>query len=239
MPETDNSAGRLLTIFSRYRASYSPTGGLLQLWGTTLGADDEAETRRRAASVVDLLRQVRWQLEDLEEAAYVEMYDVIAPDLLRTLMLTRDASTQMGQGPSVEVPVEHLTSLKVLSTVLRSSGVVNVRVSDGVRADLRSRILEALDAARNDQDLGPRVRAAVVARLHDILRALDLIDTIGPEDALAAAERLGFVYHAVEEKSSGIVKAWKAARLTFRVFLVGGDTLQAIEAVKDVPELLP
>jgi hypothetical protein len=98
--------------------------------------------------------------------------------------------------------------------------------------------LESLDAARNDQDLPPRVRAAVVARLHDILRALDMIDTIGPEDALAAAERLGFVYHAVEEKSSGLVKAWKAATLTFRVFRVGGESLQAIEAIEDLPEIL-
>ncbi|WP_327635142.1 hypothetical protein OHB24_34835 [Kribbella sp. NBC_00482] len=238
MSDTDNSASRLHAIFTRYRENYSPTGGLLQLWLQTLGAADEDETRRRAASVVDLIRQVRWQLEDLEEDSYVEMYDVAAPALLRTLVLTRDSGTQMGQGPNVQVAPEHLTALKALSSVLRASGSVRARVTDQVRAGLRDRIVEALDAALKDTELAPPIRAAVVSRLHDILRALDMIDTVGPEDARAAAERLGFIYHASGQKSSGLTKAWQVAKLTFKVFLIGGDTLEAIEAVKDIPELL-
>jgi hypothetical protein len=239
MPDLDNPATRLHTIFSRYQEGYSPTGGLLILWGTVLGADGEHETRVRAASVVTLIGRVRAQLESLGEPAYLEMFDEIAPDLLDKLVLTREANAQMSD--SFTVGKQPLQILRSVGAIFTSSGISRYRIDDSARTDLRESLLAAIEAARTDLDLPARIRAEVVARLHEMLKALDLIDTIGPEDAMAAAERLDFLWnHTPEKEHTGAFRtAWEAAARVWAVVLYGAESAQAIETFSHISQILP
>lgn len=79
----------------------------------------------------------------------------------------------------------------------------------------------------------------MIARLHEILWALDHLDTVGPEEVIAAAERIGFLWEHLpqQQHSSAFKKAMQTAVVIWTAFIGVSDTAQGVETFHQVIEL--
>ena len=132
-----------------------------------------------------------------------------------------------------------LGTIDVLLSTIGSEGVVPE--DPGVVGDLRSDIESAIAEVRQDAVLPAEVKQVLVARLHDMLWALDHLEVAGPDGVKAAAERLAGAL-AINPEARKYPTTTKVTRLTGRawsVFTAGQKASGAIEGWSQVLEALP
>jgi hypothetical protein len=239
MGPTTNAAARLHAIFVRY-ASFregADTGSIMEVWRKTFEVSAYDEVRALLMQVVGLIGQVDRQLLGLEKPAFTKSYADVAPVLLSCVVLP-DAGTSLQLGSEhAKVYSEQLNTLELLATVLSDTNASSVAPTEEERIDFREQITGALEAVRDDQTLHPRIRQEVISRLHQILWALDHLDTVGPEQVIAAAEGIGFLWAYLPteaQQSSGFQKAQTVAVTLLGAFLGTAETIQALETFQQV-----
>jgi hypothetical protein len=234
---SSNPAARLHLIFSRYTGEYRADQRLELIWQRALGEVDVAATRIRLADVVGLISEVRRQLQTLDRPAYMEMFDDVSPRLLGTVLLTPQTQDNLA-GSYLQVSDTQLKVLATLGGILEDANAGLARVEDETRVAIRAAVLDALTAVRADSELPPDVKRAIIARLYDILWAMDHLETGGPEAAVAAAERLGFLWSRnAQHQTSAFKTAMQAAGTAWAAFLFSAESVQAIETFQQLFQL--
>ena len=237
-----NSAARLHAIFARYAShrTGADTGSIMEVWRKTFGDSDYEEVRTHLMQVIALMGLVAQQLQGLEKPAYAKSFADVGPVLLACTVLP-DVGTSTQLGPKhATVNTEQLNTLELLATVLGDNRGSTPEHTEDELTDFRNQIAGALEAVRADQTLHPRIRQEVISRLHQILWALDHLDTVGPEEVIAAAERIGFLWAYLPpeaQQSSGFQKARAAAVTVLGAFLGTAETLQALETFQQALNL--
>jgi hypothetical protein len=237
----NNPAARLHEIFSTYAShrAGAKTGSIVGVWDKTLGASEPVELRARLMQVIALVDQVGRQLQALEKPAYLKMYRDVAPVLLECLVLPDiGTSTQLGDDTAM-IYTEQLNALGALAAVLEDGGPDVPELSEDTLTSFREQLTAALDAIRADRSLPAPVRRSVIARLHEILWALDHLDTVGPEEVIAAAERIGFLWEHLpqDQRTPSFTKAMQTAAKIWATFIGASETVQAVETFHQVIEL--
>jgi hypothetical protein len=234
---SSNPAARLHAIFTRYAGEYHVEKTLESIWKSALGAGNPAATRQHLADVVGLIGDVRRQLQALDRPAYLEMFDDVSPRLLGTMVLNPQTQNNV-VGTYLQVSETQLKVLATLSGILEDANLGLARVEDETRETIRAAIADALRAVRAEDELPVDVKRAIIARLHDILWALDHLETGGPEAAVAAAERLGFLWSRNEQHQTSAFKtAMQAAGTAWAAFLFSAESVQAIETFQQLFQL--
>jgi len=237
-----NSASRLHAIFVRYvsHRTGADNGSIIEVWRETFGVSDYEEVRSLLMQVVGLIDQVARQLQGLEKPAYAKSYADVAPVLVSCAVLP-DIGTPVQLGSEhATVHAQQLNTLELLATVLNDNRGSTPEPTEEELTDFRGQIAEALEAIRADPTLHPRIRQEVISRLHQLLWALDHLDTVGPEEVIAAAERIGFLWAYLPpeaQQSSGFQKAHAAAVTLLGAFFGTAETFQAFETFQQVLEL--
>jgi len=240
-PTLDNPAGRLHALLSNFRARADPSKSLLSVWAEVLEADgaDLPLAQCEAASVLVDLRRV---VDELDRPEITEVVDQYYGSWAESLLLRRSPSNQTPSAGVDAVDLQALLALGMVSALLSLNFTdAQVPTSEQV-SSLRVQIQGALDALRDDQALSENLKVAMLARLTDLLWALDRLTIGGPEAVSAATERLLgalVMFQADPGKSTSLGLVMTVARFAWSAFTKAPQALEALEAWHKVAAALP
>jgi hypothetical protein len=241
----DNPAGRLHELLSRYRTVASNDASLPvhSVWMAVLDVD-ETELPAALCEVASLVSAIELEAFRTDRAELKNLLEHYRRAWTLPILSSDMHPRQMpGPGPGY-VDENALASLAVVSMLLESSS--QVRVPDPAQVEaLKQQIVAALDEVLRAQDLPGEIRMVVVARLHDIIWALDHLLVSGPDGVVAAIERLigAIVLQNPDpeeaEKSSTFGHVFHVIRFAWELFRKGPEISRAIEGWSNVVASLP
>jgi hypothetical protein len=242
MSKLNNPAGRLHELLIAFRDNASTSATINTTWCKALEVE--------ASDLLPMLGQVGSLLGEVREAVLrsgrkelAELHSQFAaawaiPIFTHGRNPSTDASNDLVDAGALVA----LGSLALNFELVAPDGSVpDKELEESVRDDLRE-LLEQLAA---DGDLPAPLRAAIAARVHDILWAMDHVKIVGPDGVAAAIERLVgqlaiFAADAPSTRSAGIFKrTMQAAARAWSAFRFAGEAQKAIEGWQKVFELLP
>jgi hypothetical protein len=224
-------------LLSRYQAVASSDVSLPvhNVWMAVLEID-EAELPTALCEVASLVTAIEFEAfrtdsEELKTALKQHRRAWTLP------ILSTDAHPRQNPGPGPSYVDEKALSALGLVSAYLSRLSSQVRVPDSAQIDaLKQQIAGALDEVLRAKDLPGEIRMILVARLHDIIWALDHLRISGPEGVAAAVERLiGAIFLAAPEeaakagKSSAFDHVVNVIRFAWGLFRKGPQVSGAIE----------
>lgn len=226
---SDNPAARLYALLA---ALYEEEGNVSvrNAWGEVLGVSGATAVNREIARVAALLPDIEREVRRVNDPHITQMYEHCVPFWQRAVLSTDRGWTTKSAGL---VDPGALASLGGMAALLSAHGLsVVVPSSDRVEA-LRQEVSEALAEVRHpDTPLPLEIRRLIVARLHDILWALDHITVTGAEGVQAATERFGsaLAIRGQTAGSGGVVqKVWSVVGRVWAAVAFPGEAVEAIE----------
>ncbi|GAA3515215.1 hypothetical protein [Georgenia daeguensis] len=234
----DNPAARLHALLTALQKQESAGRPIMDAWAAVLGAN-RASINEEMAGVAALLNDLKRVVERIDDPTTTQMYRHYMPEWSRSVL---SPGSSWGAGSNGLVDVGALATLGGLATLLSVMGSEGSIPDEQSVADLRESLESALAEVRADGGLPPEVRRLLVARLHDMLWAIDHLNVMGPEGVKAAAERLaGAVAVSSDLRRSGpvVTKVLEVAGRLWTAFTFPGQVGEAIEGWNQVKELLP
>lgn len=236
----DNAAARLHSLLA---AVNKPKTGrtvvtVATVWRSAIkwtGTDEEL-----VVCLCALLDEVHRTVDRLDDPMATRLYDQFLPSWLHSVLgpeasWTSDAGNLVDQGA--------LVALDVLADIVAGSRHVESELEPEAVAELREALTHALAAVRSEVELPSEVQQLLIARLHDILWALDHLAVTGSEGVLAATERLAGAMglnlpHASRDRP--VVRgALKVAGQVWSAFKLGRPTQEALKGWQELYAMLP
>lgn len=228
---TDNPAGRLYVLLDAAHQLESDSVAISTVWMKVLEVDEGGVSyalAEWAGLLADIARLVRRVDDPVVNDAMQHWGPVWADVLFLPARATSAGSTGL-------VDPGALSALGMVAGLLSQSAPEGLLPDDAALDELGTAILDALAAVRADTTLPAEVAVILVARLHDMLWAIDHLATVGAEGVTAAAERLagrfplpgdGQIRHPI------VAKVMAVAGMAWAVFKVGRDVPEALEGWK-------
>jgi hypothetical protein len=242
MSKLNNPAGRLHELLTEFKKHSGQDRQINGAWRLVLGVE-EADLLPELAQVAGLLNEVRTAVDRADRRELSDLYDQFG-DAWAVPIFThgRNPSADHSQGLVDAGALVALGSLAVTFEHLAPDGHIP---DEELEAVVRSNFAELLDELASDAALPVELRAAIAARVHDILWALDHVKIVGPDGVQAAVERLIgqlaiFTVDDPAARGSGIFqRTMQAASRAWTAFRAGGDVHMALEGWQKLSELLP
>jgi hypothetical protein len=220
----DNPAGRLHALLERL-SERDPNAPLISAWAHTLDVD-QAEVPFRLGAVGQLLPAVREAAESTGDRAWittVQQYheEWTAPIFPRRRGLNTVIS-ESRPSPSA------LVALGTLSSHLHAVRPEGMVPTDDELDNLKERLGTLTADVGQATDLPEEIKHLIVARLNDVLRAIQHVDIGGPEAVRMATETLlGAIF--VREPASARSSTFRRVAATLGIVWVAfssGPTIQ-------------
>jgi len=182
----DNPAGRLHSLLQRLREAEQGTS-LIEAWKTVLPASDE-EILERLAEVSGLLKDVQQRVKDSGSPGHTaqvrhycgEWETAIFPrERALTVAVQEFWPSELG-----------LVALQSAAEYLHQVAPEGRPLEDGELEELGNQVEELIEEVKAAVDLDDEVKQLIVARLRDVIRALDHVDVGGAKAVKLAAESL-------------------------------------------------
>jgi hypothetical protein len=242
MSKLNNPAGRLHELLSAFRDNAGPSQTINGAWCAALQVE-QSELLPRLGQVASLLDQVRIAVERSERKELREAHAQFANSWAVPIFgHGRNPSGDQSSGLVDQGALVALGSLAMVFELVAPDGQIpDEELGITVKADLNE-LLEELVA---DTELPGELRAAISARVHDILWAIDHVKIVGPDGVQAAIERLVgqlaiFTVEDAAPRNAGLFRrTMQVAAFAWSAFRNVGDTQQALEAWRSVFELMP
>lgn len=228
---TDNPAGRLYVLLDAAHRLESDSVAIRTVWAKVLEVD-EANVSYALAEWAGLLDDIARLVRRVDDPVVNDAIQHWGPVWANVLFLPSQA-TSVGSTGLVDAGA--LSTLGMVAGLLSQSAPEGVLPDDAALEGLTVAIVDALAAVKADTTLPAEVAAILVARLHDMLWAVDHLATVGAEGVTAAAERLagrfplpgdGQVRHPI------VAKVMAVAGMAWAVFKVGREVPEALEGWK-------
>lgn len=196
---------------------------------------DEDGVMFALGEVGGLLADLRRVVERLEDPGASDLLAHFGADWAN-VVFTPDR--KMGQGSSDLVAPGGLAALGVLSSLLTSTASEGTVVDLDHVVDLRDSLNATLQEVRADTEIPADIRAILVARLHDMLWAIDHLTTVGAQGVKAAAERLAGAMairpDPTDRQRPIVQKVLAAAGRAWTFFTLGPKAQQSLEGWNEV-----
>ncbi len=184
--------------------------------------------------VAGLLADIERLVDRIEDERITTLYEHYSPEWRRSVLMP-NGNWSAAKGELVDAGA--LASLGALSSLLSVLGSEGSAPDGETLGALRESLDEALGAVRGDQTLPPEIKRLLVARLHDMLWAIDHLNVMGPEGVKAAAERLAgavAVDPALRDHHPAVAKVLTVAGRIWSAFTFAGQVTEAIEGWETV-----
>ncbi|WP_409485032.1 hypothetical protein [Arsenicicoccus dermatophilus] len=190
----DNPARRLEAVLERY-AEVLPErrgSGYDAVWVETLQLDGSYAVTLAVAQAFSLIPEIAKALTITDDPANTRLFHLFASEWSKPFLPTNSGRDQVVGDAAVS---EHaMAALSSIASHLQDNLPEGPALEEMTVTDWREQILPLIEDLRDDAGLPPQDRALLIARLHDILWALDHVDVMGTEGVRAATERLAMAY---------------------------------------------
>lgn len=226
---SDNPAARLHVLLSAVHELEAGNVSVRSAWAKVLGTHPAA-VALEIARVASLIPEIEREVGRVDEPHITRLFQHYSPQWLRAVLYIDQAWSQKSEGL---VDPGALASLGGLAALLTAHGFQTTLPSDDRLDALRQEVADALAEVRHpDTPLPPDIRRLIVARLHDILWALDHLTVMGAEGVQAAAERFGasLATKGQGPETGGVVKKmWGVVGRVWAAVAFPGEAVDAIE----------
>ncbi|MBO3094699.1 hypothetical protein [Cellulomonas dongxiuzhuiae] len=226
---TDNPAGRLHALLTEFQEHAHENRSITHTWALTLDCDP-SEVVVALGEVAGLLADIRRVVGRIDSPGATELL-LHFGEKWAGVIFTPDRN--MTQGSHGLVTHAELAALAGLSALLSSTASEGAVVDMKVTAELRSTLLDVLQEVRADSGLPADLRAILVARIHDMLWAIDHLATVGADGVKAAAERLAGALairpNSADKQHPIVAKVLSAAGKAWTFFTMGPKVQQSLE----------
>lgn len=238
MAQLNNPAGRLLALLRAYQESASEDESILVTWAGVLGVEDHPTALAQLPYVAALLPAIDQAVGLSGQGELQQLVATFRPFWLRAVFFPEWHGVQTPSPGAQLIDEGSLAALGGLSVHLSATASEGLIPPEASVRDLRGTVLEAIDHLKGADELAAAVRELLLARLHEVLWALDHLSMGGPGAVTAATERLAGAV-AVQVPQSERVKSPVARLLAvvgavWVVFKHGPEAKDALVAWTEV-----
>lgn len=240
MGEANNPAGRLHTLLTDYRAAAHIDSTMHATWATVLGVS-ERQVPVALAEVAALIPEIHRLVVHCGAAEQLALFEAFGRQWAVPIMSEHHPRQIPSLGPAAVDP-DALTVLGGLSAYLSTCAPEGVLPDPERVADLKAAVHELLDGLVGEDSLPQDLRSAIIARLHDILWAMDHVRIGGPGAVGQATERLlgQITISPPEAHDSGFLKkVLKTLSCIWVAYKAGPQVHAALDGWQDLVRELP
>ena len=242
MSNLNNPAGRLYKLLVAFDAAASPSVVINDVWAEVLGVST-ADLLPALGQAAALLGEVKTVVERTGKPSLAASYATFSAGWATPFL-------SHGRNPASEASHElidknSLVALGMVSEVLGMIAPEGVIPTEEQTTQLNDELNSVLDALEADTELSAELRAAMAARIHDILWAISHVRIVGPDGVQAATEKLvgQLLIFSVREPTSRRASVFqRAAGVALRawaVFRAGSEAHEALEGWEQMFKALP
>lgn len=195
--QINNPAGRLHAILKDFEETSSNNVSVQDCWCKVLGVP-RSEVLVHLGETASLITQIRRALINAGLEDNLPTYDRYADAWARPFFAP---DRPMANGSHNMVDEHAMATLSLLSSLLDRVAPEGAVPDEAQLGDLRTRLSEAVEEVLADDDLPEEIRSLILARLRDMLWAVEHIHVVGPDGVKAAAERLAVALAQTESRA--------------------------------------
>jgi hypothetical protein len=238
----NNPAGRLYELLTQFDLNAGPNITINALWASILEVD-ERDLLPALGQAAALLGEVQTAVKRAGRPTLVASHERFSGAWAKPFLA--HGRNPGGDGSHGLVDGNALVALGTLAEVLGMIAGEGTILTDEQAAQLQDELNSVIDALEADTELPAVVKAAMAARVHDILWAISHMRIVGPDGVQAATEKLvgQLVLFNLQDPSNGRTGLFKkAAGVAWRVWSVirlGKEAHEALEGWEQVFPALP